>query len=638
VSDLFEDVRPARIADMMRSTAIFLLACAAPSALAVPSPDAGESAYRQNCASCHGADLRGKSAPPLTGQGFVERWTGKDSALFEEISERMPQMAPGSLSRAQYDLIYAYIRAAAAGSREEPQQHVVPTVLPAPATLFATASTEGPDDAELSLAAGANWLAYNRDYRGQRFSPLRSITPKNVAHLVPHCVLQLGELGSFEASPIVRNGRLYVTTPHSTYAMDAASCRELWKHQYTPGGPEPLPTNRGVALYEGMVIRGTTDGHLLALDAENGKLLWDVFESDSRRGYFLAGAPVAFGGKVYIGEAGGDYGAPGHARAFDAKTGRLVWTFNMVPSGKEPGAETWPAGAMLGGSSSWSTITVDPPSREIFVPSGNPGPDVDGSIRAGDNLYSDSVVVLDADSGQLKWYAQQIAHDVHDWDTAAAPVVYSHKGRNYMAVGSKDARLYLYDRDKHTLIARKDLARRLNDTVVPVRGVPLYVCPGFTGGVEWNGPAYDPTSGLLFVNSVDRCATMKVADPRADDDTIGGALTFDPPEKSHGSLRAFDAATGAAVWADDSLPPMIAGVTPTASGLVFTGTADGEFLAVEAKTGKKLYSFYTGGPVAGGVSVYEVNGKEYVAVATGNDSKTVWGTTGAATVIVFSLP
>jgi PQQ-dependent dehydrogenase (methanol/ethanol family) len=570
----------------------------------------------------------------------VQRWAGKDSALFDEISQRMPQAAPGSLSHQQYQMIYDYIRQVRAGSVDSAEEAAAAAApdLPAAPTALGTASTSGPDDAELSQAAGANWLTYNRDYRGQRFSPLMGITPENVASLAPHCLLQLGETGSFEASPIVRNGRMFVTTPHSTYALDAATCHELWKHEYTPTGPEPLPTNRGAALYQGMVIRGTTDGHLIALDAANGKLIWDVWESDSRRGYFLSGVPVAFGGRIYIGEAGGDYGAPGHARAFDAKTGRLIWTFNLVPSGKEPGSETWPAGSTLGGSSSWSTITVDPVSREVFVPVGNPGPDVDGSTRPGANLYSDSVVVLDADTGKLKWYAQQIAHDVHDWDTSAAPVIYSQAGRSFMAVGSKDARLYIYDRNKHTLIARKDLARRLNDTVVAVRGVPLYVCPGFTGGVEWNGPAYDPGNGMLFVNSVDRCATMKLTDPRSDVDTIGGALTFDPPEKSHGSLRAFDAATGEPVWANDTLPPMIAGVTPTAAGLVFTGTAEGDFLVFEAKTGRKLYSFYTGGPIAGGVSVYAIDGREYVAVASGNDSKTVWGTTGAATVIVFSLP
>jgi alcohol dehydrogenase (cytochrome c) len=632
-------------------------AAAALAALAIPTAsavaqEASDLAYRENCASCHGEQLQGRSGPPLAGPGFAARWAGKDAALFDVLSERMPLNAPGSLSRDQYFEIFAWLKGVDAGAgvaegSTGSSGHVAMKAapvsseglsLPAPPDYHGAASTSAPQDAELVRPSENDWLQYNRDYGGQRYSSLRQITLANVASLRPQCLLQLGEGGSFEASPLIRNGRLYVTTPHETFAVDAVTCQKLWTHRYVPSSPEPLPTNRGVALYQGMIFRGTTDGHLLALDAMTGKLLWDVRESDSSRGYFLSGAPVAFADKVYIGEAGADYGAPGHVRAFEAKTGKLVWTFDLVPTGNEPGADTWPTGSVLGGSSSWSTISVDPVSREIFVPSGNPGPDVDGSVRQGSNLYSDSAVVLDADTGQLHWYVQQIPHDIHDWDTSSAPVIYSSGGRRFMAVGSKDARLYLYDRDTHRLIASKDLARRWNDTVVPQPGVPLYFCPGFTGGVEWFGPAYDPTLSMLYVNAVDRCATMTLANPRSPDDTIGGKLVFDPPEKSHGSLRAFNAFTGAALWADEQLPPMIAGVTPTAGGVLFTGTAEGDFLAVDERTGRIVYRFFTGGPIGGGVSVYGVKGKEYVAVASGNDSKTVWGTTGAATIVIFSLP
>jgi alcohol dehydrogenase (cytochrome c) len=483
-------------------------------------------------------------------------------------------------------------------------------------------------------------LRYNRDYSGQRYSPLTQITPANVQHLVPKCIFQTGEVGSFQASPVVRDGRLYVTTVHRTYAIDAANCRRLWAHEYIPSGSvfEYMPTNRGVALYKGMVIRGTLDGHLIALDAMNGTPVWDTWVSDSSKGFFLSAAPVVFDGKLYIGEAGGDYGASGHLRAFDAVTGRALWAFNVIPADGEKGRETWPASGQRGGGSMWTTITIEPGTRSVYASTGNPYLDFDGTGRSGDNLYTDSVIVLDADSGTLRWYAQQNPHDVRDWDTTGAPVIYSAGGHNLLAVGTKDARLYLYDRDKHSLIARRDLTRRENDTGVLPPGVPTHVCPGSLGGVEWNGPAFDPANGLLYVNTVDWCVTI-TPQTNKERNPGGGTPAFDPPDKARGWLRAFDAADLREKWHYQADSPMLAGITPTGSGLLLTGTGSGHFLAFNANTGRTLYSFYTGGPLAGGVSTYLVNHRQYIAVVSGNSSKLIWQTTGAGPiVVVFGLP
>jgi PQQ-dependent dehydrogenase (methanol/ethanol family) len=417
--------------------------------------------------------------------------------------------------------------------------------------------------------------------------------------------------------------------------VDATSCRKLWEHDYIPDGPEGLNVNRGAAISDGRLFRGTPDGHLLAIDAANGKLLWDSWVADSRRGYNLSPAPVVVDGKVIVGQGGADRGAVGHIYAFDAATGRLVWTFDPVPTGKEPGAETWGKPNALGGGSSWSTISADPAKHLLYVPIGNPGSDIDGSMRPGDNLYTDAVVVLDARTGKLAWYVQQVPHDLWDWDTAAAPAIYDLDGRRYMAVANKGGWLYLYDRETHKLISRQEIASHLNVGVAPTVG-GLHVCPGTLGGTEWNGPALDPTRKLLFVNSVDWCVTLTLQSGTKNN--FGGSLRFDPPDAAKGWLRAFDAKTGAPKWSYHSASPMVAGVTPTGGGLVFTGSLDGDLLGFDAESGDILYRFNTGGAIAGGISSYAIDGKQYLAVASGNASKTIWSTKGAATLIVFGLP
>jgi PQQ-dependent dehydrogenase (methanol/ethanol family) len=483
----------------------------------------------------------------------------------------------------------------------------------------------------------ADWLRFNNDYQGRRYSPLAQITSANISTLTPKCLFQTGEVGGFQTSPLIFDGRLYVTTAHSVYALDADTCQKIWSYEYLGSDAAPLPNNRGAALYKGMLFRGTLDGHLIALDAVNGKLLWNVRVCDATKGNFISAAPVAFNGKVFIGDAGADFGGTARVYAFDAVSGRSIWTFDLVPGGRQTGAETWGKDSGRNGGSVWATITVEPEPHRLYVSVGNPGSDLDGSDRPGDNLYTDAVVVLDAESGSLQWYAQQNPHDLHDWDTAAAPALYDQDGRHYMAVGSKDARLYIYDRDSHQLIARKDLTRRENDTL-PLTAAGVHICPGILGGVEWNGPAYDPNSRLVFINSVDWCVTLRTKDAKIENPGMAGGFKLDPVSDAHGSLHAFDAASGDEKWVYNAGMPMLAGVTPTASGLTFTGSTDGSLLAFDSQTGRKLYSFYTGGAIAGGISTYMVEGRQYVAVPSGNSSKSMWQSRGAATVIVFGLP
>jgi PQQ-dependent dehydrogenase (methanol/ethanol family) len=621
--------------------------------------------YDKFCKSCHAGDLMGGSGPALVGDNFHVKWangTHKLSDLYDFMRQKMPLMKPGSLSEDQYVNILSYVllkngyqpsaskaRLSAAtmtavlsgpggGELQRKRVSVMQGMLPQAPKEVEKSSGNTPTDADLRNLTDADWPMYNKDYRGQRYSKLSQITVKNAHKMVPACIFQLGEVGSFQSSPIVYQGVMYITTPHNTYAVDARSCKSIWKHEYTPTGQEQLVNNRGATLYAGKILRGTTDGHLLALDAKDGKLLWDAWVADSGVGYFLSAAPIAFDGKVFIGEAGADWGANGHIHAFDVETGKRVWTFDLIPTGNQPGADSWAKGAEHGGGSSWTTLSYNPGDGLVYAPVGNPAPDMDPKLRPGKNLYTNSVVALDAKTGKLGWYVQQVSYDSHDWDTSAAPVIYDADGRQYMAVANKGGWLYLYDRVSHKLIAQSEVSSHLNhENPVPTAGE--HICPGIIGGVEWNGPAFSPKDKMLFINSVDWCGTYKsVSAPYAEGQYyMGGEYTFDPFDKAKGWVRAIDARDGKQVWAYQSSTPMIAGVTPTAGGVLFTGDLDGDFLVFNAKTGKILYRFNTGGGIAGGVTTYLVDGRQYVAVASGNASRTTWHTTGAATIVVFSL-
>ncbi len=607
-------------------------------ARAVPAGASIQSIYVAQCAKCHGDTMGGGTGPALVGLAFASKWGGHEVGLAKFIAAQMPLNNPGSLPAGAADAVAGFLLAQTTALAANAPVPVAPPVgkLPGTPVHFAAATTIGPDDAALLRAGTDGWLGYNRDYKGQRYTKLAQINRANVAAISPKCIFQTGEVGSFQASPEVNDGRLFITTSHHVYALNATTCAKLWSYDYAPVGTEMLPSNRGVTLYKGMAIRGTLDGHLIALDAANGTLLWDVTVCDTRKSCFINAVPVAFAGRLFVGEAGADLQSTGHVQALDATTGKHVWTFDVIPTGKQAGADSWPAGASAGGGSMWSTISIDPQSSLLYVSVGNPGQDFSGANRPGDNLYTDSLVVLAADSGKLVWYAQQVKHDVHDWDTAAAPLLYEQDGRKFVAVGSKDSQLYIYDRDTHALIAKKQLTRRLNDDAPLLPGKPVHVCPGSVGGVEWNGPAYDPVRRMVFVNAVDWCSTYTTQP--AKDALFGGSMKMDPPEQARGALLAFDAGTGEPRWTYHAAAPMVAAVTPTSGGLVLTGSGDGNFLAFDSDTGRELYRFYTGGAIAGGITTYVAGGRQYIAVPSGNSSKSLWQTSGAATLILFGLP
>ncbi|MGH8255443.1 MAG: PQQ-binding-like beta-propeller repeat protein [Steroidobacteraceae bacterium] len=628
----------------------------------------GALVYGGSCAKCHGGQLEGASGPALRGTDFAQQWgRGHTLAQLESALEAMPVNSPGSLPSRDYLDLAAYLLSRngyapgphaltasviaslgapgenAAGGSADDEDAAGPRhpdlSLPALPVSVAQPTTSAPSQDELLHPRPQDWLLYNGDYRSQRYSALDQIDAQNAPSLTPVCVLQIGAPGSFESGPIIYRGIAYVTTARTVQAFDAATCQRRWSYTYTPIDKQPLPTNRGVALYEGRLFRGTTDGHLLALDAATGKLLWDAHVADSSAGYFVSAAPIAIDGRVIVGLAGADWGANGRLYAFDPATGKRLWAFDFIPTGTQFGADSWKRGSAHGGGSSWTSVSVDPERQLVFAPVGNPGPDFDLTQRPGSNLFTDSVVALDLRTGKLAWYAQQIPGDSHDWDTTAAPVLYQQDGRRYLAVVNKGGWLYLYDRATHALLSKSEVSIHSNADVT-VGITPVHTCPGLQGGVEWNGPAYDPSQQALYVGSVDWCGEFS----RKPSGYVAGLFYFegrfksDPPASARGWVRAFDAATGQQRWAYHDPAPVDAGLTPTAGGVLFTGDQDGWFLVFDVRTGRVLYRFQTGGAIGGGVATYEVGGRQYVMVASGNDSRTMARASGSATVVVFALP
>jgi len=522
-------------------------------------------------------------------------------------------------------------------------------------SLEAGADLPSPD-----VAAG-DWLAYNRTLAGDRFSPLDEINRGNVAGLQEVCAYTLSEVSSLQTGPLVIAGTMYFTTESGSYAIDAATCTQKWRVSHTLERRSPLAVNRGFAYLDGRLFRGMTDGRVVALDAADGHVLWESMIDDVAPGVSMPMAPIATDGLVFIGHAGGDQtGVTGHAYAFDAEDGHLVWRFDVVPDDEDVLA-TWPNRDRypITGGAFWTSFTFDEQHGVLYMSAGNPAPDFDVEARGGDNLYTNSLIALDAATGRMLGYNQIVRLDNHDWDVNSPPaLVTTRAGRPIVASANKDGLLTVLDRTQ--LVSGSpstaDLSSRLpilfqvptttrENVDVPLsRTEVVRFCPGTQGGNEWNGAAFNPDLNLLYTGAVDWCATVQLQRepvvPNPGTIWFGSAVgsVQEPADTARGWITAFDADDGTVQWQFEASTPVVAAVTPTAGGLVFAAELGGQLRAFDAATGTVLWQFDTGQPIGGGIVSYAAGGQQLIGVATGMKS-IVWGGGEPVNRIqVFGLP
>ncbi len=485
---------------------------------------------------------------------------------------------------------------------------------------------------------------------------MRAINVETAHELKVLCTYDTKQYASFQTGLVMVHGALIGTTEHDIFSIDAATCRENWRAHENYKPASALGVNRGVAFLDGRLFRGTQDGRVLAYDFSTGRRLWATVIADPDLGETVPAAPIAWNGLVFVGNAGGDYkGVKGRMYALDAQSGNIVWEAYLVPraaSDKSRGPAAPPppaaagaswqnkAGVPIAGGATWTSYSIDPSAGLLYVPGGNPGPAFVREVRDGENLYAGSIVVLDAKTGAYRGHYKIVPRDWHDWDVSAAPsIVQTKGGRRLLAVAPKDGFLYGFDLATDKLIYRTAATRIDNADARLSRDTPTRFCPGSQGGAGWNGPAYDPSTNLIFVGEVDWCTTVtlqtedQIVRTEKGNLWVGNASrnpfnvfgTPDPVASWGGWLYAIDADSGAWTWRLKSNYPIVSGITPTAGGIVLFGDLGGNFYAVAAADGQTLWTRNLGGAIAGGVITYAADGAQKIAVATGMTS-VLWPT------------
>ena len=513
-------------------------------------------------------------------------------------------------------------------------------------------------------ADGKNWAIYGHDYTNQRYSPLAQITSANVGSLRMSWMYQTGisRLGSFENSPTVVDGVMYVTTPYNTaIAINTRTGQQIWRYEHKPSITAPIyccgPNNRGVAISGGTVYMGTLD----ALDSKTGAVKWDVEVADPEAGYSLTIAPLIVDNEVIVGTSGAEYGIRGFVRAYNKDDGKPMWTFYTLPDKGWEGnfAEKTGEGEDLkrnitaekaamaqygdawkrGGGSVWMTPAYDATSHNIFFSVGNPSPDLDGTVRPGDNLYTESIVAIDARTGEYKWHYQEVPHDVWDFDATSPPVIVKLKnGKTAVAEAGKTAFVYVLDAETGKLIRKSDEFNKHENYFVQPTADGARMLPGANGGSEWSPPAVNPTLGYMYVLGLEQPMNYITHSAPLEKGKLwlGSAFKAVPGEKQSGTFTAIDLNTGKRAWQVKTDQPMIGGALATAGNLVFTGEGNGHFNAYDARTGKTLWTFNGGAGCNAPPVSYSVDGKQFIAVACGGNYQL--GYPLGDVVLVFALP
>jgi alcohol dehydrogenase (cytochrome c) len=496
-----------------------------------------------------------------------------------------------------------------------------------------------------SQPVAADWLSYNGDYTGRRYSALREITPQNVAQLRAQWVFHSRDADDMEVTPVVVDGIMFVTAQNDAFALDARTGRQIWHfaRSISEGLIDDASQhhNRGVAIWHTRVFLETDNAHLLCLDARSGHLLWDVAYAPGNKNYGATSAPLVVKDKVLVGTSGGDDGVRGFLAAFDAETGKEVWRFWTIPAPGEKGSDSWPGDLYLhGGGTTWMPGSYDPELNTVYWGTSNPAPDFDGAPRPGDDLYTDCVLALDPDTGKLKWYFQFTPHDLYDYDATETLVLLdatlNGEPRKLLVQANRNGFVYTLDRTNGQFISATPFVEKLNWAKgIDAQGRPVrsgvqptaagtLVCPGYSGATNWFAPAYNPDTHYLYFLALEDCSTYFTKPDRfAEGRTFyaTGVERSDAPSDRSRNLLAYDVLAGQFAWRYRQVPGgwASAGVMTTASGLVFFGDENESFEAVDARTGAPLWHFQTGQAIHSSPMSYEANHRQYVAIAAGSD-------------------
>jgi len=524
-----------------------------------------------------------------------------------------------------------------------------------------------------SAQAQANWTTYGGNDWNQRYSTLSAINTTNVSKLIPRMVFQTGitKLGSFENTPIVVDGMMYVTTPYNTaIAYDLKTHKQVWRYEHKLGTTIYCcgPNNRGVAVHGPHLYMGTLDARLVALDRMTGEVMWDIEVADPSFGYSITHAPLVIDDMVIVGVSGGEYGIRGHVTAYDAMTGKQLWRWYSIPeTGVDPVAKngwwgTWtpttPEGNDLhrdisaekgdsakyadawtrGGGGVWMTPAYDKTLGLIYVAVGNPSPDLDGGIRPGDNLFTDCIVAIDAKTGQTRWYYQTVPHDVWDLDAVSPPVVATVGGKKVVVHAGKTAWVYVLDAATGKLVRKSENFTPQENMFALPSASGTRMLPGANGGSEWSPIAVDPQLGYAFVSGLHQ--PMNYITHTAPWEKgrlwLGSAFVAIPGEEQYGLYTAINLATGKKAWQVKVPQPMMGGALATAGGLTFTGEGNGNFNAYSSRTGKLLWQFNGGAGCNSAPMSFTYGGEQFIAVACGGNFQLSYPLGDA--LFIFGLP
>jgi alcohol dehydrogenase (cytochrome c) len=623
------------------------------------NPDSGRQIFVSRCAGCHGSDGNGGELGPAIAARVPSRTDEDVRSVIKQGLSAAGMPAFSSLTDAETGELIRYLRTLRPRTGSGPVRTRI--------TLIDGGIVEGlllnhsaldlqllGDDRKIHLfrksgeryravTSQADWLSYNGQTSGSRYSPLAQITTSNVAHTVPKWIFSLPNTSRLQATPVVVNGVMYVTSANECYALDAGAGREIWHYQRprTKGlvGNAAGGINRGVAVAGDRVFMVTDHAHLISLNRFTGALLWETEMADWRQNYNATGAPLAVGTLVVTGTSGGDEGVRGFVAAFDQTTGKEVWRFWTAPRPGEPRAETWQGkGIEHPGATTWLTGTYDPELDTVYWPTGNPSPDLIGDDRGGDNLYSDSIVALDAKTGKLKWHFQFTPHDVWDYDAQETPALidatWQNRPRKLLVQANRNGFFYVLDRTNGTFLLGKQYAKNVTwaSGLTPA-GRPMTVpdmepslegkrvCPSLEGSSNWYSTSFNPATGLYYVQTNDKCGvfTREPMEWEAGKGFMGGSFKQAPDEPAQRILRAIDIQTGKIVW---ELPQTGAvdswgGTLSTAGGLVIFGEDSGSLMAADAANGKPLWSFPTNQLWKASPMTYMFDNTQYFAVAAG---------------------